>query len=143
MYGATRSLRLTFTVAVSPCILSPKGGEAVHRQGGWATMDTGMRARSISTAGRLAVAGLLMVGGASRLAGGPDLDDAYREGFEGSRVSWVEESTDVPVRLIAHDRVRGGAKEGEASERLRFEAGAGSRFFVGLPLPKIEVTRET
>lgn len=65
-----------------------------------------------------------------------------RDGFEGERTSWQEEYTDTTVRLLAHERSDRAAHGGRLSERFRFEAGAGSRFFVSQAMPDIPVTED-
>ena len=65
-----------------------------------------------------------------------------RDGYESDRPSWQQEYTDTTVRLLAHERSDRAAHGGRASERFRFEAGQGSRFFVSQALPKIPVTED-
>jgi hypothetical protein len=66
--------------------------------------------------------------------------DAIQDGYETDRPSWQQEYTDTTVRLLAHERSDRAAHGGRTSERFRFEAGQGSRFFVSEALPKIPVT---
>ena len=65
-----------------------------------------------------------------------------RDGYETDRPSWQQEYTDTTVRLLAHERSDRAAHGGRTSERFRFEAGQGSRFFVSQALPKIPVTED-
>ena len=98
----------------------------------------------------LAVA--LMTAGLAAVRGGPQEkapqekdpaeSDFIRDGFEAERTTWQQEYTDTTVRLLAHERSDRAAHGGRTSERFRFEAGVGSRFFVSQALPKIPVTED-
>ncbi len=67
---------------------------------------------------------------------------AIRDGYESPRRVWQREYTDAAIQLLSHERTDRAAHGGAASERFRFEAGPGSRFFVSQAVPKVPVTRD-
>jgi hypothetical protein len=75
-------------------------------------------------------------------AGAPADGNVIRDGFETERTTWQQEYTDTAVRLLAHERSERAAHGGRLSERFRFEAGEGSRFYVSDALPKVPVTED-
>jgi hypothetical protein len=63
---------------------------------------------------------------------------SLRDGFESDRPEWRQEEPDVTFRLLDHDRTGRARREGQRSERFRFQAeGTGSAIYYSLPLPKV------
>lgn len=65
---------------------------------------------------------------------------AIHDGFESPRPIWRQEQTDATVNLLAHERSRRAAHDGQFSERFQFVAGVGSSFFYSYPIPRSPVT---
>ncbi len=74
----------------------------------------------------------------------PPRVEAFREGFEDpSGLAWRQEETDATVRLLAHDRSKRAAHQGELSERFAFDAGIGSAVYYSFEVPRVPVVNQT
>ncbi|CAN5823388.1 hypothetical protein BH23PLA1_BH23PLA1_08340 [soil metagenome] len=78
--------------------------------------------------------------GLAQLTAGPS--ESLRDGFEGPRTAWRQESSDSSQRVRAHERTSQYRFEGQTSERIEFVAGLGSYFYFSYPLPQIPLPDE-
>ncbi len=69
-------------------------------------------------------------------------DGPWHEGFEGPNVSWQAAGADMPYRIEAHGRFRGGAHSGEASEQIRVSGATGSVIYFSHPVPPARIAAE-
>ncbi len=70
----------------------------------------------------------------------PEAAGVLAEAFETGPVRWVQEASDATIRPIAHEISDAAAHAGKSSERIAFEAGAGSYSYYSYPLPKLPLT---
>jgi hypothetical protein len=67
---------------------------------------------------------------------------AWYEGFEGLQASWQAGASDVHYRITDHQRARGEAHTGQASESLSLEAGPGSHIYFTHDVGRAQVIDE-
>ncbi|HTU26831.1 MAG TPA: hypothetical protein VMF30_15590, partial [Pirellulales bacterium] len=74
----------------------------------------------------------------SPLGGAP----AVREGFEGPEPSWHEAGSDAQHKIVAHERVSGGAHSGQGCEQIRLQGNNGTYVYLSHDITPARIISE-